>query len=72
MNLRWLWFDYVPPDLKLSRAQKRQVKQIVFQLPGARERFFLVVIFGALIPLIAFYLIVELLSPSAVSPTTPP
>lgn len=27
MNLRWLWLNYIPPELGLTRAQRRQVNR---------------------------------------------
>lgn len=31
MNLRWLWFDYVDPQLNLTRQQRRSVRWLAFR-----------------------------------------
>ncbi len=38
MNLRWLVFDFIDPDLKLSRAQRRLVTARAFSARGSKTR----------------------------------
>lgn len=33
MNVRWLWLDHIPPELGLTKAQKRQVTKRVAESP---------------------------------------
>lgn len=32
MNLRWLWFDYVDPQLNLTREQRREVRGMALNI----------------------------------------
>jgi RNA polymerase subunit RPABC4/transcription elongation factor Spt4 len=72
MNLRWLWFDDIPPELNLTKKQRRLLrKRIRLHYSPARSRIFVTFLivgagyFGA--RLFVDYMIIPLLSPKVAS-----
>ncbi len=51
MNIRWLWFDYVPEDISLTKAQRRRVNRRTWS--AVRRKWFIVLIGGLLCTLLA-------------------
>ncbi len=55
MNLRWLVFDYVDPELTLSRDERRAVRRAARRSVTLTRRSLLICVF-IILPLLAFYI----------------